>query len=110
MKVYVQNGHNKKVLSSGNYKQASIKFLGDLVTKTADGSELAELSPITFVSNCGFHNDILKMGMSKAYDSVQMFRTAKVFEAMGRRDIGKWMRKHEKTHLTKDIRKLVESL
>jgi hypothetical protein len=110
MKVYVQNGHNKKVLNAGNYKQASIKFLGGLVTKKADGSELAELSPITFASNCGFHGDILKMGMDKAYDDVKMFRTAKVFDVMGRKDIGKWMRKHEKTVLSGDARKLVMSL
>ena len=109
MKVYVQNGHNKKVLVSCNYTTAAIKFVKGLISKDKNGEEVVELSPITFVSNCGFPKDLMEMKMGKEYDKVKMFRTSRVLDEMGRKDMGKWMRGHEKT-LEPEVQKLVRFL
>lgn len=109
MKVYVQNGYNKTVLVSCNYTTGAIKFIKGLITENKSGEEVVELSPITFVSNCGFPKDLLEMNMEKEYDKVKMFRTAKILDVIGRKDIGKWMRGHEKT-LTPELKKLVNCL
>lgn len=109
MKCYIQNGYNKVVLTAGNYNQAVIKTLKDLIRANKQGKELAELSPITFASQCGFMEDIQKSSREKEFDEIKMFRTAKIFDAMGRKDIGRFIRKHEKS-LPKENRKLIEAL
>lgn len=109
MKVYVQNGFNKQILTAPNYKQAVTKFFKILTKPGKNGDELFELSPITFVSQCGFIEDIKAVDMKKEFDEIKMFRTAKVFDNMGRKDIGKYLRKQEKT-MPKAVRELAESL
>lgn len=109
MKCYVQNGYNKRVLTAGNFQQAATKVLKNLIRPNSENNELAELSPLTMVSQCGFMNDILKANMEKEFDDIKMFRTAKLFDKMGRKDIGKFLRKQENS-LPAGTKKIVMSL
>lgn len=110
MKCYVQNGFNKRVLSAGNSKQAAKILLKGLLTPVnTDGDELAEFHPITMVSQCGFMEPMSANGMEKEFDDIQMFRTAKLFDSMRRKDIGDYIRGREKT-LPKEKQKLLKLL
>ena len=109
MKCYIQNGHNKRVLSAGNFQQASIKVLKNLIKPNSSGDELAELSPIIMASQCGFMHDILQANMQKEFDEIKLFSTAKLFAKMGRKDISKFLRKQEDA-MPSQTKKLVKSL
>ena len=109
MKVYVTNGFNKQVFNAPNYKMAVQAHLKYLIMNgtTKEGDELFELAPLTWVSNCGFMNDLLEMGMTKEYDQCQCVDTQAMFSQMGRNDISKWMkgRENKENKAVKDMLK-----
>lgn len=92
MKVYVQNGFNKRVFNAPNYTMAVKGFLKSLITKTKDGDELADLGVITWASNCGYIDDMEKMEMFDEMDDVQCFPTFSIMEKLGRKDISKFLK------------------
>lgn len=109
-KYYVQNGYNKLVCVDINCRHAAVRLLNDLLKPNPiSGDELAELSPLVTVSQCGFMDDVEKGGMVKEFDEIRMFRTSKLLDSMRRRDIGDFMRQKEKT-LPEDNLRLIRSL
>lgn len=109
IKCYVQNGYNKKVFMSPNYKQAAKKFLKSLVITNKNGDEIAELSPITSVSNYGYIGDILRSGNLDKIDDGLLFSTAVLFQDMGRKDIAKFIKSEEKKH-PKEVQKVLKMM
>lgn len=110
MKIYVQNGATKKVVSSPNYLEAAKKILKDLVKIQEDGTEKCELAPTTLVSDFGFVEDIIAMEDQKQIENqikrVGVYLTSQVFDRMGRPDVAKFIRQHEKNLPTDVKRKL----
>lgn len=107
MKIYVQNGYNKRVFMAPNHSVATKKFIQSLIITKENGDELTELSPLTIVSNCGYMNDLQEMNMEKEIDEVQVYETAKILEVMGRKDMAAWIRKLPVDDVT---RKLIEAI
>jgi len=103
MKIYVQNGYNKKVITTPNYTTGVKNFIKSLVITNSNGSEIVELSPITFVSKCGFMNDLQKANMLNEVDEMKMFKTEDILRGIGRKDIAKWIRSVKVDSFTKKL-------
>lgn len=96
MKYYIQNGFNKQLIIDTEMLPAVQKMLKSLLTIDASGNELGELAPLTYVSNYGFMDDILDLGLTDKMDEVDVFRTDRIFETLKRNDIAKHIRKQIK--------------
>jgi len=114
IKVYVQNGYNKRVMGAPNLATAIKKFLKSLLVTTGknlgkETGEIGEFGPITMASDYGFLDDIRAVGNEEQVDKVMMVSTATAFKKMGRKDMAEWMVKKQKS-LPKGVQALLEIL
>ena len=114
IKVYVQNGYNKRVMGAPNLATAIKRFLKSLLVKTGENlgkevGEIGEFHPIVMASDYGFYDDIVAVGNQEKLDEVMMVSTATCFKKMGRKDMAEWMVKKQKS-LPKGVQALLEIL
>jgi len=103
MKIYIQNGFNKRVCNFPNYSIAAKYFIKSLIVTDSEGNEIVELSPITLVSKRGFFKDLQEMDMLDGIDEMRCLNTAEVLNAIGRKDIAKFVKALPKDAFTKSL-------
>jgi hypothetical protein len=104
MKIYIQNGHNKRVFNaSNNVFNAAKQFIKSLIVTNSEGDEMVELSPVTLVSKCGFMKDLQEMTMCDEIDGMKCFDTVGILKSIGRNDIAEWMENCPIDDLTKKL-------
>lgn len=113
MKLYIENGGVRTVMSTGNYTQGVQTFLGNLAVGLAKvRGGFRKIHPITVVSKCGYYSDMLDQKMDEEIDKGKVFRSAKVIESIGLKAVGKEIRKTEKrmSSKSKTFKRLIESM
>ena len=107
IKMYIQNGWNKRVYMAKNYTEGMKNLLNELL-KENNKLEHCEISPITICSDYGFITDIEEVKAYDKFDDIRIFKTSKVLKSMGRKDVAKYIDKYVKT-CSADVTKLVNA-
>ena len=90
MKFYVENGFNKRVISSKTALSAAKNLISYLIK---GDPERCEFSPVVVVSEQGFLDDLVEIGTPDDVDKSILFSVTTILDSLKRKDISRDLKK-----------------